>query len=123
MKDCGSGRSVLAVSHDPHVQQIRNMVLESAGYKVLAALDQEEALRLLKEHEVDLVVLGHSIPLQERLLLAHLIKKYRPKVKILVLHAQWEVCPQWVNEGLVDDCIFALEGPEMLLAALQRLSE
>jgi len=59
------GRETILVAEDePLVRSLAVRILEKAGYKVLAAADGEEALRLFKEHsnDISLTLLDAIIP-------------------------------------------------------------
>lgn len=65
---------VLSVGNDPSLAAIRNLVLQSAGYRVVPAWSGEEAVRCFLAGDFDLVILCHSIPGKERDRLTCLIR-------------------------------------------------
>lgn len=60
----GGTETILIAEDDPSVRRLTVRILEKAGYKVLAAADGKEALRLFDEHrpEITLVVLDVVMP-------------------------------------------------------------
>lgn len=57
---------VLSVSLDPELLDTRNLVLQSAGYTVVAAFSPREAVDRLREGDFDLVLLCQSIPTKDK---------------------------------------------------------
>jgi DNA-binding NtrC family response regulator len=55
-------RTVLIVDDEEHVRTALGRVLEAAGYTVLAAERGEEALELLREHPVKLLISDYQMP-------------------------------------------------------------
>lgn len=53
---------ILVVDDEPHVLAAVTERLRHAGFRVLAAGDGEEALRLVKAHRPDLVILDFFLP-------------------------------------------------------------
>ncbi|MHB1318828.1 MAG: response regulator [Anaerolineae bacterium] len=49
--------TILIVDDDPDFVEATRMVLESAGYEVLSAIDGADGLRQVLEHQPDLVIL------------------------------------------------------------------
>lgn len=58
---------ILSVGYDLSLLNSRQMLLESLGFEVISASDFRQALQLCKNSAgLDLFVLGHSIPWEER---------------------------------------------------------
>jgi hypothetical protein len=57
---------LLAVGQDPIVLSTRCSILRSAGYMVAEAFSIAESIELFKDADFDLVLLCHSIPVQDR---------------------------------------------------------
>jgi DNA-binding response OmpR family regulator len=67
-------RRILSVSYDAVLLATRQMLLEQKGYTVTSALGFREALEHCQSDRFDLFILGHSIPLKDKL---HLIETFR----------------------------------------------
>jgi DNA-binding response OmpR family regulator len=65
---------ILSVSYDPSLLATRRMILEQRGYKVISALGFTQAIAHCKTPDFDLFILGHSIPISDKL---ELIKTFR----------------------------------------------
>ena len=57
---------ILAVGKDPMVLNTRSLILRSAGYIVKSSTSIDEAAALTREVDADMVLLCHSISVQER---------------------------------------------------------
>jgi len=56
------GNSVLIVDDDVNLARLLRTILRTAGYQVLTASDGEEALRMLDDASVDVIVLDLRMP-------------------------------------------------------------
>jgi len=77
--------SVLIVDDDPAIRSIMSMVLKSAGYEVVCAVDGQEALKILGDGNFDLVITDMLMPGSDGLELLFAIKKNRPALRVLVM--------------------------------------
>src|SRR5512142_1808866 len=57
-----AGERILAVDDEPRYLEIIRFNLETAGYRVVCAASGEEALELLAEDDVELIVLDVMLP-------------------------------------------------------------
>jgi CheY-like chemotaxis protein/anti-sigma regulatory factor (Ser/Thr protein kinase) len=57
-----TAKTVLVVDDDPDIAQLVRLQLESSGYRVLTASRGNQALELVKENKVDLVLLDRLLP-------------------------------------------------------------
>lgn len=55
-------RTVLVADDDPMTRQVLSTVLDLEEFEVVLAEDGEEALRLLRETELDAAILDHMMP-------------------------------------------------------------
>src|SRR3954462_1900199 len=78
------GKSILVVSHNPELADVRKRVLEEEGYQVLPA-DNLEAVRSACENgNIDLVIIGYSLPPSDKRRVA-LAARENCKVPVLEL--------------------------------------
>lgn len=73
---------VLAVCLDPSVRGTRPSEWRSAGYTFIAADSVRTAIGHLKRSDFDLVLLGHSIPMESRERLTFLIRARRHEIPV-----------------------------------------
>jgi CheY-like chemotaxis protein len=112
------GWTVLCVSKISPAQVTRNMILERAGYQIVAMDDPNEAVRIFKTSVVDAVVFGDSINGDQRVQLARAFKSLNRAVPIVALS---KTSGSQFPAGLVDQHLESLGDPHLLLEALQRM--
>ena len=103
--------SILTISRDRVLQNIRTMVLEHAGYTVSAALTDKDAVAFVESpNAISLVLLCHSVPEASRISLVTRIKELKPKLPILMLYNGYDP-----TNAKVDGSLHSLETPEAML--------
>ena len=112
------GWTVLCVSKNSPAQVTRNMILERAGYKVIAIANPDEAARNFTDSAVDAVVFGDSIHADLRIELAQTFKRLDRSVPIIALS---KTSGSQVPAGIVDEQLESLGDPHLLLEALRRV--
>src|ERR671939_953787 len=80
-----AGVRVLLVEDDEDNRELMMEVLEAAGYDVLSAARGAEALKLLAEEQVDVVVTDLGMPGMGGLEIARAAKKIAPRVPVIVV--------------------------------------
>ena len=111
------GWTVLCVSKISPAQITRNMILERAGYQIVAIDDPDEAVRIFKTSVVDAVVFGDSINGEQRFQLARTFKGLNRDVPIIALS---KTSGSQSPTGLIDQHLESLGDPHLLLEALKR---
>jgi DNA-binding NtrC family response regulator len=94
------------------------MILERAGYTVVAIDDTAEALRVFKTSVVNAIVFGDSVNGDQLLQLARAFKALNSAVPIVALS---KVSDWRMPKGLVDQQLESLGDPHLLLEALTRV--
>ena len=112
------GWTVLCVSKISPAQITRNMILERAGYQIVAIDDPGEAVRIFKTSSVDAVVFGDSVNGEQRFHLARTFKSLNGAVPIVALS---RTSGSQIPTGLVDQQLESLGDPRLLLEALKRV--
>jgi len=112
------GWTVLCVSKISPAQITRNMILERAGYQIIAIDDPGEAVRIFKTSVVNAVVFGDSINGEQRFQLARTFKALNRDVRIVALS---NTSASQFPAGLIDQQLESLGDPHLLLEALQRV--
>jgi len=97
----------------------RKILLESSGYRVLAATDGDEGLRLFRSNVVDAVVLDYQMPGMNGDVVASRMKRLRPHVPIVLLSAYWPLPKNKLAS--VDTFLTKSKEAEMLLPSLREL--
>lgn len=112
------GWTVLCVSKISPAQITRNMILERAGYQIIAIDDPGEAVRIFKTSVVNAVVFGDSINGEQRFQLARTFKSLNRSIPIVALS---KTSGSQIPAGLIDQQLESLGDPHMLLEALEHV--
>jgi len=73
---------ILSISYDKALLQTRELMLSREGFEVESAVGFSAAIHACEKREFDLVIMGHSIPLEDK---AALIKQLRAVCQTPVL--------------------------------------
>ncbi|HVP42738.1 MAG TPA: hypothetical protein VMS96_04870 [Terriglobales bacterium] len=114
----GSTKKILSVSRERSTLLARNDALAIAGFSVSSPKTPEEAIHILLTMEIDVIVLGHSIPKEERMGLAAQFRALKPAVPIIVL---FEDRPG--EDEKADAFVPLRAGPEVLIGAIHACLE
>jgi CheY-like chemotaxis protein len=110
---------VLCVDDELVGLQVRKIVLERAGYRVLTAPDGPSGLDLFENEPVEVVVLDYSMPGMHGGEVATRMRQVKPLVPILLLSAYVGLSPEVTT--LVDLYMTKGEGAPILLDKLNTL--
>jgi CheY-like chemotaxis protein len=106
-------RKILSVSQDVNLAMTREMLLVASGYSVSTALNSEDAVRRCESGSFDLIMIGHSMPFDQKKRLLRELRK-RCSTPILGLYRPGE-SPMKEADYLFD----ATESPALLLEAVR----
>ena len=112
-------RLVLIVDDETVGVEVRRMLLERAGYRVLTALDGSSGIKIFTAQPIDAVVLDFSMPGMNGGEVARTLRAIRPQVPILMLSAYTSLPPEVAE--LVDLSMTKGEGAPALLKKLGSL--
>lgn len=110
---------VLCVDDELIGLQVRKILLERAGYRVLTALDGSLGLAIFEAEPVEVVVLDYSMPGMDGGEVAGRMRQVKPHVPILLLSAYVGLPPDVTS--LVDQYMTKGEGADILLSKLDSL--
>jgi CheY-like chemotaxis protein len=112
--------TVLCIDDEQTALQLRQHLLESAGYKVLAAKSGKQGIGAFKSQAVQAVVLDYWMADMNGMQVAREIRKLNPAVPIIILSAYGELLDEslgiadlWIRKGEED--------PQYLLSRLDEL--
>src|SRR3954470_9594048 len=77
--------AILSAGRDRPLLFTRNRVLEEAGYSVTSTFTAADTVENFFAGDFDLVILCHSIPLEERERIAQLVHMHSPSTPVIVL--------------------------------------
>lgn len=106
---------ILAVDDEPTPLYFRKLVLEKSGFQVVTASSAAEAISVLSQTEVDLVLSDVLMPQVTGTELARMIKKEWPHLPVVLVSGVNEIPPE---AAYADAFISKLEGPVLLCEKL-----
>lgn len=110
---------ILCVDDEVVGLQVRQIVLEREGYRVLTAPDGPAALEVFKSEPIDLVVLDYFMPGMNGAEVAVEFRRLRPNIPILLLSAFINLPSEATR--VVDSVLVKGDGPAVLLAKLREM--
>jgi DNA-binding response OmpR family regulator len=111
-------KSILTVSRNIPLQDVRTFVLRQAGFHVASARNDEEAIGFLQRaNSFSLVVMCHSVPEVSRRVIATKSKELNSKLPILMLFNGYDSTIE-----PVDGLIHYLASPEAMLDMVRFLT-
>ena len=108
-------KRIIGVFQDAELLRVHVEALESAGHHVCPARNLHELKKHLEAGECDVVVIGPTIPRQEKLRIAHFVKQHAPGYHLI------EVYGDSPELEMAHDHIPHSEGCLLLLDALSRI--
>ena len=112
--------TILCVDDEQTALQLRQSLLESAGYKVLAARSGRQGIKLFNSETVHAAVVDYWMSDMNGLQVARQIRKLNRSIPIIILSAYGELLDE--SLGLADVWIRkGEESPEYLLERLEQL--
>jgi len=114
-----NGQVVLCVDDEVVGLQVRKLILERSGYKVLTAQDGPSGITLFNDNAIDAVVLDYSMPGMHGGEVAARMRAIKPEVPILLLSAYMGLPSEITN--LVTIYMTKGEGAPALLQKLKEL--
>jgi len=96
-------RTILIAEDEEKMRRILEVNLQDQ-YRILLAKDGEEALRMFKENEVNLLLTDMRMPERDGLSLLHEVKRLRPEIPVILITAYGtiESAVNAMKEGAVD---------------------
>ncbi len=119
--------TILVVDDEPNIREVVSLYLQRDGHAVLSAADGEEALRLHRQHQPDLVILDLMLPRISGLEVCRRIQSER-RVPVIMLTAKSEEQDRIIGLGVgADDYVVKPFSPRELSArvgaVLRRVSD
>ncbi len=116
--------SVLAVDDSPSIRQMVSYTLESAGYNVVVACDGDEALKIAKNTNMNLVITDVNMPNMDGITLVKKLRslsdyKFKP-ILILTTESSMEKKMQGKSAGATGWIVKPFN-PDLLLTTLKKV--
>jgi len=116
-------KTILFADDNKHVVEHCCKALEDEGYRVLAASDGADAVRLFAETGADIAVLDISMPRMSGIDALERLKELQPRVPVILFTAYDEDCLRDRRGALAQACIEKSEDLVELKRAIERLLE
>lgn len=110
--------SILCVDDEELSLTLRKLVLEKQGYRVMVARSSHEAMGILVNHHVDLVLADQIMPGGTGTELSKLIKKKWPDLPVILISGINEIPPDAIY---ADQFISKIDGPVAMCASISAL--
>jgi len=97
-------KTILVVDNGETIRETLVKILEREGYRVLTAEDGQEALEVLKENEVDLILSDVCMPRMDGTKLLKQAKSIHPDVEVILMtgHGKTEMGLEALRAGAFD---------------------
>ncbi len=94
-------KTILVVDNEETIRETLLKILKREGYSVLTAADGQEALEIIREHEVHLILSDICMPRIDGHTLLKQVKAILPGVEIVLMTGQgkWETGIEALREG------------------------
>lgn len=90
---------LLVVDDDKNIRRFLRVVLSQAGYKTFSADSSEEALRVMEDSKIDLIILDIMMPGMDGYTFSELLRDCHNDIPILMLSAKQ--LPQDIKKGFL----------------------
>lgn len=107
--------TILCVDDEDIPRKLRTLILQKQGYTVVAAASGKEALGLLDEGGITLVLSDQMMPGMTGTELTKLIKAQRPAMPVILISGVNEIPPDAIY---ADRFVSKVGGPELLFQAV-----
>jgi DNA-binding response OmpR family regulator len=103
--------TILTVSRDLPLQEERRLFLENAGYRVVSAHSDTEVFDAIgSTRAIDIMLVCHSVPEENRVVIVAAAKQARPGLPILMLYNGYDP-----TRAAVDGALHSVDDPETLV--------
>ena len=108
--------TILIYGNEPLLVETRRLILEQAGYEVYATMEFQNAMRILADQAVDLLLLGQSLREDERRGMIETASAMSPEIKCIALGSEDQI-------GTPDraEVVDGRKGPAHLLEAIGKI--
>jgi DNA-binding response OmpR family regulator len=104
---------VISVGADPELLWLRHAVLENAGFHVITAVGEGEALEAVRASTCDTLLMCYSLGKEARKSLAQGFRQRCPEGRIVAITNRQLDAPDYA-----DSFVYGVEGPEILIETL-----
>ena len=99
------GETLLIVDYNKNLRMLYALELSEAGYKIVLAENEDEAVRILKEGCPDLVIIDGELLLSNGISPLERIRTFCNRTLIVLNDISYDTCENMLDSYLVDDCL------------------
>ena len=110
--------TILCVDDEDIPRTLRKIILQKQGYNVVTAASGKEALALLEEGEINLVLSDQMMPGMTGTELTKSIKANRPSMPVILISGVNEIPPDAIY---ADQFVSKVGGPELLFQTVAKV--
>lgn len=107
--------TILCVDDEEIPRVLRKLILEKQGYQVITAASGAEALEILAQNSIDLVLSDQMMPGMTGTELTKLVKALQPAMPVVLISGVNEIPP---DADDADRFVSKLEGPDLLFRTI-----
>jgi CheY-like chemotaxis protein len=112
--------TILCVDDEEIPRTLRALILRKQGYLVLTAASGAEALSLLDQNSVSLVLTDQMMPVMSGTELTKRVKAIRPRLPVILISGMNEIP---ADASCADRFVSKVEGPDVLFNAIHEVLE
>ena len=120
-----SNERILVIEDEPQMIDLIRLILETRGYRVIAAQGGEEGLDTMRNERPDLILLDIMMPEMDGGDVYHRMQQEPELSQIPVIVVTAKAAPidrvLWMNVAQVDDYVTKPFGPDDLLNSVERV--
>ena len=120
-----ANEKILCIEDEPQMIDLIRLILETGGYRVVAAQGGEEGLEKMRSEQPDLILLDIMMPEMDGGDVYHRMQQEPELIQIPVIVVTAKAAPidkvLWMNVAQVDDYVTKPFGPDDLLTSVERV--
>jgi len=113
-----SSPKVISVGANPELLWLRHAVLECAGFNVLTAIGENDALTKIRKGRCGILLMCYSLTKEARKALSQQYRERCPRGRIIAITNQ-----QLEHPDYADSFVYGVEGPEILIQTLRKAEQ
>ncbi len=78
-------KKILVVDDEKEINETLSEILTNRGHQMFSAFDGDEAIKILRENNIDLVLLDMRMPKVDGIQVIKAIKQHTPRTRIMVI--------------------------------------
>jgi DNA-binding NtrC family response regulator len=110
--------TVVSVGANPELVRLRNFVLQEAGFNVISAIDEHDALARIERGECGVLLVCYTLTKSARQSLTEALRRACPGSRMVLITNERMDKPEFA-----DFFVYGVEGPEALIQVVEAAVE